>query len=133
MGLYPLILGMLHIPPKKKYQIRLDEEVALKLPAEFDEEERISRERAKKEQEANIALMKHGVIFKKRLIHQNRVGERKRKREGEELIQESTKIQKVEDDKEKAELKQIMETIPDEEEVAIDVIPLTVKSLRIVD
>nr|GEW95985.1 hypothetical protein [Tanacetum cinerariifolium] len=57
----------------------------------------------------------------------------KEKRAGEELIQESTKKQKVEDDKEKAELKQLMETILDEEEVAIDAIPLAVKSLRIVD
>nr|GFC44213.1 hypothetical protein [Tanacetum cinerariifolium] len=32
-----------------------------------------------------------------------------------------------------AELKQSMETIPDEEEVAIDAIPLAVKSPRIVD
>nr|GEW84785.1 hypothetical protein [Tanacetum cinerariifolium] len=45
----------------------------------------------------------------------------------------STKKQKVEDDKEKAELKQLMETIPDEEEVAIGAIPLAVKSPRIVD
>nr|GFC00468.1 hypothetical protein [Tanacetum cinerariifolium] len=41
--------------------------------------------------------------------------------------------QKVNNDKEKAELKQLMETIPDEEEVAIDSIPLAVKSPRIVD
>nr|GEV38369.1 hypothetical protein [Tanacetum cinerariifolium] len=40
---------------KKKEQIRLDEEVALRLQAEFDEEERLVRERAQKEQEANIA------------------------------------------------------------------------------
>nr|GEU40732.1 retrovirus-related Pol polyprotein from transposon TNT 1-94 [Tanacetum cinerariifolium] len=58
---------------------------------------------------------------------------KKEKRAGEELIQESTKKQKVEDDKEKAELKQLMETISDEEEVAINVIPLAIKSLRIVD
>nr|GFA56701.1 hypothetical protein [Tanacetum cinerariifolium] len=57
----------------------------------------------------------------------------KEKRAGEELIQDSIKKQKVEDDKEKAELKQLVETIPDEEEVAIDAIPLAVKSPRIVD
>nr|GFD27462.1 hypothetical protein [Tanacetum cinerariifolium] len=49
------------------------------------------------------------------------------------MVQEITKKQTVEDDKEKAELKQLMETIPDEEEVAIDAIPLVVKPLRIVD
>nr|GEW92963.1 hypothetical protein [Tanacetum cinerariifolium] len=45
------------VKPKKKDQIRLDEEAALKLQAEFDEEQRLVREKAKKEQKANIALM----------------------------------------------------------------------------
>nr|GEV39664.1 hypothetical protein [Tanacetum cinerariifolium] len=45
------------VKSKKKDQIRLDEEVALKLQAEFDEEERLAREKSKKEQEANIALI----------------------------------------------------------------------------
>nr|GEW87570.1 hypothetical protein [Tanacetum cinerariifolium] len=57
----------------------------------------------------------------------------KEKRVGEELIQEIPKKQKVDDDKEKVELKQLMETILDEEEVEIDVIPLVVKSPRIVN
>nr|GEY01803.1 hypothetical protein [Tanacetum cinerariifolium] len=70
------------VKPKKKDQIRLDEEAAKRLQAEFDEEER---------------------------------------------------LQKVEDDKEKAKLKQLMETILNEEEVADDAIPLAVKSPRIVD
>nr|GEZ07665.1 hypothetical protein [Tanacetum cinerariifolium] len=56
-----------------------------------------------------------------------------KKRVGEELIQKSTKKQKVEDNKENNELKQLMETIPDDEEVAIDAIHLAVKSSRIVD
>ncbi|GJZ03352.1 hypothetical protein Tco_0536627 [Tanacetum coccineum] len=58
--------------------------------------------------------------------------EGKETRAGTELIQEITKKQKVEDDKETAELKQLMEIIPDEEEVAIDAIPLAVKSPSIV-
>ncbi|GJU03333.1 hypothetical protein Tco_1113671 [Tanacetum coccineum] len=58
--------------------------------------------------------------------------EGKEKRAGTELIQEITKKQKVEDDKEIAELKQLMKIIPDEEEVAIDAIPLAVKSPSIV-
>nr|GEW77109.1 hypothetical protein [Tanacetum cinerariifolium] len=41
--------------------------------------------------------------------------------------------QKVEDDKEKAKLKQLMETMLNEEEVEIDAIPLVFKSLKIVD
>ncbi|GJV74247.1 hypothetical protein Tco_1494242 [Tanacetum coccineum] len=44
-------------PMKKKDQIRHDEETILKLQAEFDEEERLAREKAKKEKEANIALI----------------------------------------------------------------------------
>ncbi|GKE08132.1 hypothetical protein Tco_1411683, partial [Tanacetum coccineum] len=42
--------------------------------------------------------------------------EGKEKRTGEELMQESSKKQKVDDDKEIAELKQCLEIIPDEEE-----------------
>nr|GEW54927.1 hypothetical protein [Tanacetum cinerariifolium] len=80
------------VKPKKKDQIKLDEEAAKWLQAKFDEEEK-----------------------------------------REELIQESTKKQKVEDDKEIAELKHLIEIIPDEEEVAIDAISLAVKSPRIVD
>nr|GEV10536.1 NAC domain-containing protein 100-like [Tanacetum cinerariifolium] len=52
---------------------------------------------------------------------------------GEELIQKSIKKQKVKDDKETTGLKQLMEIILDKEEVAIDVIPLAIKSPRIVD
>nr|GEW01474.1 hypothetical protein [Tanacetum cinerariifolium] len=59
--------------------------------------------------------------------------EKKQKRAGEELIQEKTKKQKVDDDKETAELQQLMKFIQDKEEVAIDVIPLAIKSPRIVD
>ncbi|GJT16825.1 hypothetical protein Tco_0875531 [Tanacetum coccineum] len=55
------------------------------------------------------------------------------KREGEELKQDSSKKQKVDDDKETVELKSLMEVIPDEEEVALDAIPLAVKSPCIVD
>ncbi|GJR12334.1 putative ribonuclease H-like domain-containing protein [Tanacetum coccineum] len=44
-------------PIKKKDLIRLDEEAALKLQAEFDEEERLAREKAEKEKETNIALI----------------------------------------------------------------------------
>nr|GFD00825.1 hypothetical protein [Tanacetum cinerariifolium] len=52
---------------------------------------------------------------------------------GEELTQESYKKQKVDDDKEIVELKELIEIIQDKEELAIDAIPLAVKSLKIVD
>ncbi|GKE90956.1 hypothetical protein Tco_1572051, partial [Tanacetum coccineum] len=55
------------------------------------------------------------------------------KRAGEELEQESTKKQKVDEDKDTAELQSLMEVIPDEKEVAIDVVPLATKSPSIVD
>ncbi|GJX61268.1 hypothetical protein Tco_0294168 [Tanacetum coccineum] len=55
------------------------------------------------------------------------------KRAGEELEQESTKKQKVDDDKQTAELKQGLEIIPDEEHVTTDAIPLAIKSPKIVD
>ncbi|GJY91372.1 hypothetical protein Tco_0506568 [Tanacetum coccineum] len=44
-------------PMKKKDLIRLDEETALNLQAEFDEEERLTRKKAEKEEEANIAFI----------------------------------------------------------------------------
>ncbi|GKA08910.1 hypothetical protein Tco_0688241 [Tanacetum coccineum] len=59
--------------------------------------------------------------------------EGKEKRAGAELVQESSKKKKVDDDKEIVKLKQCMEIIPDEEEVTIDAIPLDIKSPRIVD
>ncbi|GJR29998.1 hypothetical protein Tco_1106230 [Tanacetum coccineum] len=61
-----------------------------------------SREKAKKEEEANIALI--------------------------ETWDDIQAKNDVEDDKEIEELKQLMKIIPDEEEVAIDAIPLAVKS-----
>ncbi|GJY80959.1 hypothetical protein Tco_0493710 [Tanacetum coccineum] len=54
-------------------------------------------------------------------------------RAGTELAQEITKKQKVEDDKETAYIKKLMEIISDEEEVAIDAILLAHKSPSIVD
>nr|GEV09867.1 putative ribonuclease H-like domain-containing protein [Tanacetum cinerariifolium] len=54
-------------------------------------------------------------------------------RAGTELEQESSKKQKIDDDKEGAELKQLVKIIPDEEGVAINVIPLAIKPPSIVD
>ncbi|GKA99998.1 hypothetical protein Tco_0827992 [Tanacetum coccineum] len=55
------------------------------------------------------------------------------KRAGEELEQESTKKQKVDEDKDTAELHSLMEFIPNEEEVAINVVPLATKPPTIID
>nr|GEV23938.1 retrovirus-related Pol polyprotein from transposon TNT 1-94 [Tanacetum cinerariifolium] len=56
------------------------------------------------------------------------------KRAGDELEQERSKKQKMEDDKESKVLKKCLEIIPDEEDdVTIDVTPLSFKSSTIVD
>ncbi|GKD97971.1 hypothetical protein Tco_1381868 [Tanacetum coccineum] len=55
------------------------------------------------------------------------------KRAGDELEQESTEKQKMDDDKETAELQSLVIVIPDEEEVAVDAIPLATKPPIIVD
>ncbi|GJX85282.1 hypothetical protein Tco_0336056 [Tanacetum coccineum] len=55
------------------------------------------------------------------------------KRAGYELEQESIKKQKVDVDKETAELKSLIEVIFDEEEVAVDAIPLATKPPNIID
>ncbi|GJW32781.1 hypothetical protein Tco_0052813 [Tanacetum coccineum] len=190
---------------KKKDLIRFDEEVALKLQAEFDEEERLAREKAKKEKEANIALIETWDDIQAKIDADYQLAERMQAQEQEEFsteekatlfqqllekrrkkfvakrteekrnkppiksqqrqimctylknmegyklkdlklkefdsIQEMfdrafkrcTKKQKVKDDKETTKLKQLMKIIPEEEEeVAIDAIPLAVKSPSIV-
>ncbi|GJX11490.1 retrovirus-related pol polyprotein from transposon TNT 1-94 [Tanacetum coccineum] len=61
------------------------------------------------------------------------VQESSSKRAGDKLEQESIKKQKVDKDKETVELKSLMEVIPDEEEVAVDAIPLATKTPSIID
>nr|GEU37552.1 putative ribonuclease H-like domain-containing protein [Tanacetum cinerariifolium] len=152
---------------KKKDQIRLDEEAAKKLQAEFDEEERLLAKRLQAPEQEELSDEEKASLFQqlleKRRKHftakreeekrnkpptkaqqkkimvntfedfRTELMEGKQKRAGTELEQEITKKQKVEDDKEKAKLKQLMETIQDEEEVAVNAILLVVKSPRIVD
>nr|GFB55489.1 hypothetical protein [Tanacetum cinerariifolium] len=55
------------------------------------------------------------------------------KRAGIDLEQESSKKQKIDDDKEITKLKQIVNVIPNEEGVAIDAIPLAINPPSIVD
>ncbi|GJY10185.1 hypothetical protein Tco_0378370 [Tanacetum coccineum] len=117
-------------PMKKKVQIMLDEEVALKLQAKFDEEERLTREKDEKEKEANIALIEEWDDIQAKIDADYQLAERmqaqeqeelfdswwkEKKRARTELIQENVKKQKVDDDKETTELKQCMEIISDDE------------------
>ncbi|GJY86343.1 hypothetical protein Tco_0500369, partial [Tanacetum coccineum] len=55
------------------------------------------------------------------------------KRAGTELEQEVAKKQKIDDDQEEAEMKKHMEIVLDEEEIAVDAIPLATKPPIIVD
>ncbi|GJS74141.1 hypothetical protein Tco_0706982 [Tanacetum coccineum] len=117
----------------KKDLIRLDKETALNLQAEFNE--RLARGYKLKDlklkefdsiQEMFDRAFKRVNTFKD---FRTKLVERKEKREGTELVQEIIKKQKVEDDKEIAKLKQLMKIIPDEDEVAIDAIPLVVNQM----
>ncbi|GJT12012.1 uncharacterized mitochondrial protein-like protein [Tanacetum coccineum] len=140
------------MPTKKKVQIMLDEEIALKLQAEINEEEIISRAKEEKIDEANISgddiqakvdadyqlaerlqaeEQEQFIIEEKATLFKELLEQRRKhfaaKRAGEELEQESNKKQKVDEDKDTSELQSLMEVIPDEEEVAIDAVPLATK------
>ncbi|GKD96365.1 hypothetical protein Tco_1380262, partial [Tanacetum coccineum] len=129
-------------PLKKKDQLKLDEEISLKLQAKIDEEERIDKAEEENIDEANMAWddIQAKVNADYQLAKRLQAKEQKTdlvegssKRAGEELEQESTKKQKVDEDKDTTELQSLMKVIPDEEEVAIDALPLATKSLSIVD
>nr|GEX85613.1 hypothetical protein [Tanacetum cinerariifolium] len=162
------------VKPKKKDQIRLDEEAALKLQVElqteFDEEQRIAREKTANRGTRIVNNKRKGYMFKELLEKRRKhfaVKAAEEKRNKPPTITQQRKImctylknvegkklkdlknnyfnsiqkmfnrafnrQKVDDDKETAELKQLTKIILNEEEVAIDAIPLAVKSLKMVD
>ncbi|GJY85962.1 putative ribonuclease H-like domain-containing protein [Tanacetum coccineum] len=69
----------------KEDQIILDEETAKKLQAEFDEEERLAREKAEKEVEANIALIEEWDDIQAKIDVDYQLAERLQAQEQEEL------------------------------------------------
>ncbi|GKB56808.1 hypothetical protein Tco_0912994 [Tanacetum coccineum] len=76
-------------PLKKKDLIRLDEELASKLQAEFDEEERLAREKDK----ANVALTKEWDDIQAKIEADHELAERLQAEEQEELsIEEKAKL-----------------------------------------
>ncbi|GJZ85445.1 hypothetical protein Tco_0650784 [Tanacetum coccineum] len=80
-------------PMKKKDLIRLDEEVALKLQAEFDEEERLIREKAEKEKEGNIALSEEWDDIQAKIEADHELAQRLQAEEQEELsVEENAKL-----------------------------------------
>nr|GEV97837.1 hypothetical protein [Tanacetum cinerariifolium] len=131
-----------HVKHKKKDQIRLDEETALRLQTQ-EQEELTDAEKAtlfvqllekrRKHFAAKRAEEKRNKpptqAQKRKII----VGRKERKKSRRRADTRETRKQKVKDDKEIADLKQLMEIILNEEEVAINAIPLAVKSLKIVD
>ncbi|GKD57881.1 hypothetical protein Tco_1291268, partial [Tanacetum coccineum] len=72
-------------PMKKKDLIRLDEEAALKLQAEFDEEEKLAREKSKKEKEANIALIETWDDIHSKIDADHQLAKRLKAQEQEKL------------------------------------------------
>ncbi|GJW31367.1 hypothetical protein Tco_0051399 [Tanacetum coccineum] len=75
-----------HVKPmKKKDQISLDEETALNLQAEFDEEERLAREKAEKEEKAYIALIETWDDIQEKIHADHQLAERMQAQEQEEL------------------------------------------------
>ncbi|GJR25696.1 retrovirus-related pol polyprotein from transposon TNT 1-94 [Tanacetum coccineum] len=69
---------------KKKYLIRFDEEIALKLQAEFDEEERLAREK----DEANVALTKEWDDIQAKVDADYQLAQRLQAKEQEQFITE---------------------------------------------
>ncbi|GKF01430.1 hypothetical protein Tco_0028353, partial [Tanacetum coccineum] len=119
-------------PMKKKELISLDKEIATKLQAEFDEKVRLAREKAEKEEEANIVSwdnVQAMIDADYKMAQQMQVEEQ----EELNLQQESIKKQKVDEDKETAELQKLIEVVPDKEEVSINAIPLATKPSSIVN
>ncbi|GJX28139.1 retrovirus-related pol polyprotein from transposon TNT 1-94 [Tanacetum coccineum] len=72
-------------PMKKKDQIRLDEETALNLQAELDEEERLAREEAEKINKANIALIETWDDIQEKIDADHQLAEKMQAQEQEEL------------------------------------------------
>ncbi|GKD56673.1 hypothetical protein Tco_1290060 [Tanacetum coccineum] len=75
-----------HVKPmKKKDQISFDEETTLKLQTELDEEARLAREKAKKEKEANIALIETWDDIQAKIDVDHQLTKRLKAQEQEEL------------------------------------------------
>ncbi|GKD17399.1 hypothetical protein Tco_1206557, partial [Tanacetum coccineum] len=136
-------------PSKKKDQLKLDEEITLKLQAEIDEEERIARAKEEKIDEANIAWddIQVKVDADYSWLKDCKLKNKSAKRAEEKRNKPPTKTQQkktminylknveetAEEDDDQEAVKKLMEIVLDKEEVAIDSIPLAVKSPRIVD
>nr|GEX90926.1 hypothetical protein [Tanacetum cinerariifolium] len=150
-----------HVKPKKKDQIRLDEEAALKLqaekhfPAKRADEKRNKPPTKAQQRKTMCTYLKNMKGYKLKILKlkefdriqkmfdrafrrvntfedfRPELVERKENKAGEELEQEIIRSKRW--TMMKVKLKQLMKTILDEEEVEIDAIILAVKSPTIVD
>ncbi|GJX69965.1 hypothetical protein Tco_0307136 [Tanacetum coccineum] len=118
-------------PLKKKDQILIDEEIAQKLQAqlnaELEEEDKLAKQR---EEDANIVVWDIRLLdkrpgFEKVTIYLMSFCSGGRSKEEENA--------NMDDDQEEAEMKKHMEIVVDEEEIAVDAIPLATKTPIIVD
>nr|GEV25171.1 putative ribonuclease H-like domain-containing protein [Tanacetum cinerariifolium] len=73
------------LKPKKKDQIMLDEKAAKKLQAEFGKEERLAKEKAEKEERANIALIEECDNIQVKIDADHQLAKRLQAQEQEEL------------------------------------------------
>ncbi|GKD85531.1 hypothetical protein Tco_1356685 [Tanacetum coccineum] len=122
---------MIEEPVVEQVKTEADCQLAQRLQAQ-EQEELTDEEKAR--------LVNTFVDYKTELVEENSkkaeveiAQESSSKRAEDELEQENAKKQKVDEDKETVELQSLMEVIPDEEEVAIDVVPLATKPPTIVD
>ncbi|GJR62677.1 hypothetical protein Tco_1504839 [Tanacetum coccineum] len=72
-------------PMKKKELIRLDKEITSKIQPEFDKEVRLAREKAEKEQEANVILIEEWDDIQAKIEAAHELAQRLQAQEQEEL------------------------------------------------
>ncbi|GJU92200.1 hypothetical protein Tco_1304623 [Tanacetum coccineum] len=115
-------------PMKKKELIRLDEEIASKLQAEFDEEVRLDKRSKLKKNKKPMDLKNKSFDSIQKMF------DKAFKRVNTFFDFRTNLVEaEVDDDQEAAKIKELMEIIPGKEEVAIDAIALAVKPPSIVD
>ncbi|GKF15515.1 hypothetical protein Tco_0056977, partial [Tanacetum coccineum] len=123
-------------PLKKKDQVLFDEQEAIRIQAQFDEEARVAREKEEANDELFDKAMKRVNTFVDFITELVKGTEREEsskrdetigqesssKRAGGELEQEKVKKQKIDDDQEEAKMKELMEVVSNEEGIAINAI-----------
>ncbi|GJX51978.1 hypothetical protein Tco_0280347 [Tanacetum coccineum] len=96
-------------------------------------EEKRNRPPIRAQQRSTITELVEGTKMEKSSKKAEVMKESSSKRAGDELEQENAKKQKVDDDQEAAMMKELIKIAPDEEEVAVDAMPLATKPPSIVD